>query len=393
MATPTSKPTVFTGFSGLVNTMDLDQLEPGDLQKADNLDLNDGKKAKCRAGWGTVKTAGNFRSGWSDGPDCFALMGTSLVRVNADYSTTALATVGTNDRLAVARAPGRIYWMTNSAKGAIEGNTSRSWGMDAPVFAAASIPGTMPNDEYRVTVTFVRGGQESGALNGQRISGTGIRVTMPAGEKNIYCTGPDGTAYFLAANTTALTFDILSVPDGPELDTQFCIAPPLGHIIAYWKGRMLIAVNDALFWTPAFRLEVVRPDTSFVRFGERIRIVAPFEGGIYIGTSTRHFLLSGNDPTKWQPLIVANYGAIEGTLAVNFSNPGQDATDGQVPTPVWTTRQGIVMGKPGGLVNVTEARYRFGEAQRGSAVIRSYAGFRQYLTVMNQAAPATDAAY
>lgn len=386
-------PFVFGPFKGLINTVTPDAMGPGDLQIGNNGDLDDAQHFRRRAGW--VNRQGTAsRSLWSDNESCLVLQGTSLKRVNADYSLTTLATVGANDRLCAAQAPGRLYWSTESTTGVIVDGVNRSWGVAAPNFYASQITGNMPRGDYRIAVTVLNAGQESGARAGMRVNAAGgIRVFLPAGDKHIYCTGPDGVDYFFAGSTSELTFDIHGIPAGAPLLTQFMTPPPPSQAIAFWKGRMLMLSGNVLWYTPAYRLEVVRRDRGFVPMPSRGVILAPVEGGVFVATQDKHYFLGGADPQKWNLTPVADYGAIEGTLAIKYSNAGENGAETGLPTPVWTSHRGIVMGTPDGrLLNVTESRYRFGPAVMGSAVIRSHRGYRQYVSVLNQATLAQDAA-
>lgn len=385
------KSMVFGAFKGLINTVTPDGMGPSDLQLGRNGDLDDLGRFRRRLGWQN-KSGTATRSLWSDNETCLALQGTSLVRLNADYTVSVLASVGANDRLCAAQAPGRLYWSTESTSGVIVNGSNRAWGMAAPNFYASQIAGDMPSGDYRVTVTVLNAGQESGARAGMRVQASGgIRVFLPAGDKNIYCTGPDGAEYFHAGSTNAATFDITGIPAGSPLLTQFMRPPPRAQALAFWKGRMLMLAGNVLWYTPAYRLEVVRMDQSFVSFASRGVILAPVEGGVFVATGEKHYFLTGTDPTKWNATQVADYGAIEGTLAIRYSNAGENGAQTGLPTPVWTSKRGVVMGTPDGrLINVTESRYRFGSAVMGSAVIRSHRGYRQYVSVMNQATVAPD---
>lgn len=393
-------------FGGLKNTVPKESFAPGDLWVADNTDINDAKIALRRDGWGTRKASGDFSNIWSAGGVSLVVQGGAIKLINADWSVTTLVT-GISGRVSFFLAPGanRIYWSTEREMGCIENLVNRSWGMTVPSAPAVQVvPGSMPIGRYRFLVTHIgQDGQESGTGGGVDVvqsAVAGLQFTVPQStnsyvkEKAVYLTYPDGTELFMVAilpnTTTSLT---ITTPTWGEKLESFLMTPPVpGQAIAAWKGRMLVMSGRTVAYSPAYRMEVMDGD-DFVDIGARGTILAPVEGGIFVATAYNTYFLEGSDADGLRLRHLATYGGVEGTLAYDYSSPGENGSGATFPAPVWMSTRGIVFGQPsGGLVNVTEPNYRFESASLGSAVVRSTRGFRQYVTVIHKTSPPRDAA-
>jgi hypothetical protein len=78
---------------------------------ADNIDINDNSLITRRDGYRVVYTAGNeIHSLWSDDLDCFFVSGTTLYRLNEDYSSTVLHTGLSGRPVVFASAFGDTYF-------------------------------------------------------------------------------------------------------------------------------------------------------------------------------------------------------------------------------------------------------------------------------------------
>jgi hypothetical protein len=258
----------FSAFAGINNNLPAERIRAlptkdnatCELIAAVNIDIDDSGQIRRRAGQ-TLKVAGAAHSLWASQDDCLFIAGTSLMRLNPDFSTTTLA----NGLTAGAKADyvevnDRVYWSNGHQTGIVTAAGNRTWGMeaaDSPQLAA--IAGQMGAGLYQAAITFVRDdGQESGAGMTSQITLTddaGIRFTWAAPvdadvvEVNLYLSEPNGMVLYqaatvdVAAGTADVTNPSLSLP----LDSQWMDKPPPGSRLAYHNGRIFIADGEFVF--------------------------------------------------------------------------------------------------------------------------------------------------
>jgi len=108
----------------------------------------------------------------------------------------------------------------------------------------------------------------------------------------------------------------------------------------------------------------------------------PDGSGVYVGMQTQVAWVQGNDPAAWDYRVVAQYGAIPGTLSWG---DGALMGDGGASEQIafFATQRGLCAGRSGGaLVNLTEARFAYPSQPRGAGVVRRHRGMAQYLCTM-----------
>ena len=127
--------TVFTGSSGLNTKVDPVRLsfDPDtgvqDLAVAYNVNHDITGRVSRRKGYEATDVAVSAHSLWCDGGDCFFVTGTSLTRLNQDFSTDVVTTVTENARVVYAQVTDKTYWMNGFEKGVIENGVNSDWVM------------------------------------------------------------------------------------------------------------------------------------------------------------------------------------------------------------------------------------------------------------------------
>lgn len=401
MADPT-----FSAFAGVNNTLAPERLHSlptrdnatCDLVAAVNVDIDNSGQVARRVGT-TQKVAGAAHSLWAHGNDCLYVQGTTLKRLNADFSSTTLATGLTAGLpLTYVAVNGRVYWSNGQESGAYVDNANRSWGMaipDAPGLQA--IAGTLSAGTYQAVVTCVRGdGQESGAGMASVITlvdGSGLRVTwdipldLDIADIHVYLTEPNGEVLYQAAEAAASlgSVDITSAGRFLPLDTQWLDAPPAGQDLTLHRGRIFIAAGAFLFATTALGYEYVDMRDYLALDGTTIRFVIGVERGLYIATEQQVYFLLGDRLEELGLKTVVNAAGVarSAVLADGFAVTGNQALAGQ-QVALFATAEGICMGTPDGqVVHLSQDHYRFTATASGAACFRQTDTLNQYLLFMS----------
>ena len=78
-------------------------------------------------------------------------------------------------------------------------------------------------------------------------------------------------------------------------------------------------------------------------------MIAPLDGGFYVGTEQEVYWVQGDDPENWSPKLVDHRPALEGkTLLIDSRKIPSLQTTGVVR--VWASTDGAAVGLPGGAV-------------------------------------------
>lgn len=118
---------VLNQFKGLRNTVTAERLAVGDLERAQNIDLDNVGQAHRRRGY-TLRSAGNFHSLHTCSFGTFVVKNGALGRLNPNYTHVSIATVG-NDALAYVEVANKLYYASSDSSGIISpDNSHASWG-------------------------------------------------------------------------------------------------------------------------------------------------------------------------------------------------------------------------------------------------------------------------
>lgn len=386
---------VYSAFSGLRNDVTAERLSASDLAVASNCDLDKTGRLSRRAGF-TQRVSGAAHSLWTDARQttCLFVQGIELKQLAADYSAKVLLTLAAEGaRMSYNKTNDSIYFTNGIETGILQNGEVRSWGIAVPPLPGASlIVGSMPAGTYQFTMAYVRSdGQESGTPLAGVIevpAGGGIMFTLPVSAdadvagKIVYLTTPNGDelyhAMFLANGTTAAAYGNDTTELNTPLETQFLQPPPAGQLVAYYRGRMFVAVDDVLYPSEPFSYELF-DYRNYMQFDGRIAMLATMEdkesagatlhSGMFIGTDRSCGVLVGAAPADFQYVPKTNYGAILGALDYVDGSVFGDNSIGARPLPMWLTTQGICIGKPDmDIQNLTRTKFSFTAAGQGAAI-------------------------
>jgi hypothetical protein len=371
----------FKAFAGINNRLPIERLAETDLATGNNIDIDDSSRASRRAGQ-TLKVAGATHSLWCD-TLCLCVQSGALKQINADYTTTTLATGLNSDYVNYERVNDRIYWSNGTQTGVIANGVCRSWGQAIPNLPMVTkISGNLQAGTYQYSMTTLQDGMESGAALAGTIELTdnqGLRFAF-TGHVALYVTEPNGTTLFQCATSNTGTYDHLGGALSLPLDTQWCDVPPAGQCLTSYRGRIYIAQGQFIYATTALGYELCDLRDYLSVDNSKITMLAGLENGLLVGTEKATYYLSGMSLTEFT-MLPKGAAVIPRTLLIE---------DGQTVTgkaeyagrkvALFTTTEGICLASPdGSVVNLTEDRYGFSASGIGAAGLRNDATLTQYL--------------
>lgn len=385
----------FTGFDGIRNTVPDYRIGESDLSAATNVDIDDSKRVVRRGGF-TQISASSAHSLFSNGEFCLYVRGTDLMVLRRDFTAGVLLPGVSGERMACCGINGIAYLTDGTRAWVTDGEGIAQWGITPPNRqpGARSGDGLLPRGDYQYAVTFLRqDGEESGtglsgainAIGGIEFYDIPVSADPAVSRKAIYLTTPGGKTLRRAmtiknADTVAIySGDALNL--GVTLNTQFKQHAPAGNHVATFNGRALVALQDFLLYSDAYRFQLFDPVRQSFQFDSRIRMVAPVLDGVFIGTETSLWYLAGDDITQAQLTKTAPYGAIPNTLAMVDGSMVLDGLTGVVG--IFASENGIcAIGNGGFFKNLSLDRYVYQAAANGAATTRMRPGMNQYITAL-----------
>jgi hypothetical protein len=386
------KPITIGKFSGL-NSGNPERLSEGDLIEALNVDVDDTGQVSRRPGFASVR-AGAAHSLWSKGALALFVSGTTLYRLNEDYSAVAVTTVTANMPVSYAEVAGRVYWSNGIETGIYDGG-HRTWGLAVPALPGVEvIGGSLPAGTYLYTMTLRRNdGQESGAPAAGRIDLTeagGLRFSFPASADptvvgaTIYLSQQNGDVLYRAVSTTGTSVDYVGglVNLVTPLDTLLLGPAPAGQIVARFSGRLYVALGSALFCSEPFGHELFDLREHITVDTTEITLVAPVTDGIFVGTRERVVFLAGQGPDSFVMQTKAECGAIPGTLAYVDQDAAKFEIAGKL-VALFATERGLLAAADGGVTfDLTQSKYVMPRYHRGAGLYRSDGGSYRYVAIL-----------
>jgi len=377
--------TTFTEFKGLRNDTTPERFSNFDLAVANNVILDEARALRRRAG-ATLRLPGAMHSLWADAQGAFMASSTALYSLDTNLTPTLLTNSLSGAPLAYARAGDCVYFSNGQDTGVALPSSTRAWGITVPPVLTTLTSGDLVPGRYLVTATYVRDdGQESGAPGAQVVdvaAGRGILVTIPASldgtvtSTRVYMTPPNGEVLYhvgTVADGATFTPTAAAVAAMNEpLETQFMTPPPAGQLLAYYKGRMYVAVGDTLYMSEPFAYELFDLRNNLVLDGP-ITMLAPVEdagaSGFFIGTTASTGVLLGESPDDFKYAQRCDYGAVQGALAYVDGTLFMEGSTGAHKLPMWVSRAGVCVGMPSlDITNLTRERYTFATGPVGAAM-------------------------
>lgn len=147
--------------------------------------------------------------------------------------------------------------------------------------------------------------------------------------------------------------------------------PPNGHIVSWFSGRALMAVDNAICASEPSFYGVFNLHNNTRMFPDRVTMIRPTTQGLWVGTESQIFFYRGN---KWREIRrepkgdpqKASYGVLFGSDVIC---PGEKLNSNSDKI-MFTTPKGICTGSEDGILAIeTEKKLTFPSGRYASAAI------------------------
>lgn len=383
----------FESFTGINNVLPGHRRSSGELASALNVDIGLTGEIARRGGYSEASALCHKNLHQSTGY-MLATVGGALTAVwpNGDRHVAHPA-LGFS-RVRYCDLPdGRTLFSNGLIHGMTDGLTLQDWTIPAPESAGSVSPahGALFSGSYRMFLTYRRlsdrvegpaldAGMIPIGLGGLHIDGLPV---LDGYEVCVYLSGEGGEGGYFAGATTASTFDFSGPNDSmvAPCRTLETFATPIGTHMAYWRGRVLIAVGATLWATVPGSMHLVAW-RDFRQFSSPITMVAPGDGGIYVGTESELVFLAGErfDQMVYKSVAVGAVVPGSGVVAPGERVKLGDGV-GRGDAVLCIVGGFIVAGFGGGQLSMLTAdRYKT-TAQEVAATFRTVNGIPQYIAV------------
>jgi hypothetical protein len=390
-------------FLGLRNTVAPENIPPGGLDVARDVDIDDAGAVRTRTGL-TEVSATAAHSLWAKGDVGLVVQGQDLKRF--DGSTfVQLRRLTSAAPVSYAELNGIVYYSNGVDTGRIVAGESKEWGVRNPVGQpqAAATWGSMPPGKYMYAVTFLRAdGLESGTplpavielaeTGGIAFSGLPASSDPDVVALAMYVSSPNGQELFRAG------VDMTSehaVPFGVALDPDLIEPAPAGTVVEIHAGAVFVAQGSVVWVSDQHSLERFRRRTRFIPMPGPVTLLGAVTDGMYLATDKETWYLAGNDLSGLKAVKVMDVGATPGTMArfdAADQSGDEEAPANAVRGLLWHGPEGDIMALPGGIVrNLTEGDYSFQGGIRGAGLVRSARGYTSFVTTIRGAGNAPNA--
>jgi len=361
------------------------------LYGGDNVDINDKGFIRRRRGQTHIVGA-SAHSIWAArrAKTGYAVLDNTLVRLSpqgAGFDQHIIRTVMPPLPVSYSLGPdGDVYWTNKSVLRRITpAGEDRPVAPSAPTAPVATVGagGSLPKGQYLLALTTVNDDGESPASPVQRLNvpeGGTISFTLTQAEC-VFLSGPDGDILTEQGTGDGLVTLSLYYDDGRRCPTLNTALMPPGAIVRHFKGSLLVAADNLLFFSLPYNYGIVEMRSSYIPFPAPITIVQPTDNGVYVCADKTYWLSSLQADGTLQDVLP--YGGIPGT-----------GGESSITTEVfWQSPQGLVLADENMSVKTPQANaLEFGEAEFGATLFRKQDGITQLVAARSGAGQSTAAA-
>jgi len=376
---------------GLNNRAADNKLPDGKSRNAVNVDFDDyGNIEFPRIGFSKVYTPTGDCHSWYEyshehGKGLF-VEGSNLKRLNLDNTATTLKAIGAF-KVSYCRLVDAIYWTNGIESGRYVNGGIKEWGVKTPAIqpsVTARTSGDMYAGDYRVAITWISDGEESGTFESVRVtvqSGGGIRLTnfpiAPAYVDSlaVYVSAVNGQDLYLydeyPINTqeVAINYNIGTV----NLETQFCIKAQPKRGITLHYGRIYWIEDDLIRYTEDQRYGLQRAG-NFYAFEEDVTNIISVPGSLYVTTLKSVYRLITEGAGPYPIVKVKTYGVPEGAI---FQDDNENMTYA-------LTHNSFAIFTGEGIQELAVTDIAMPIFKKGATVVIEDKGCRRLISVMQQ---------
>ena len=329
-------------FYGIDNSSDPRQIKSGGLSQARNVDFDD-------QGWARVRD-GVALSIPADAPHSLMVIANRLYFREADalYCSDGHQRWRVADGFAIGRPLRRVtvglrHFAADGLR-AVEITDAwvLPWGIERPSSPLVSVAGgALPTGRYLCAATALRQGDESAPSVLAEVTlaeSGGLTITVfphpdaSVEQQRVFLSRVDGVELMAIGEVPAYggTLTIAIEPSfGAVLSGFDKEPPPAGNLLAAHHSRALVAWRNFLFFSDAFAPDRFDRLRQMVPFGSAIRLLAPLDDGVFVGTEDGLWYLAGADIEAAQINKVSNAVPLFGSgILFDGRYLGQDGVAG-----------------------------------------------------------------
>lgn len=172
----------------------------------------------------------------------------------------------------------------------------------------------------------------------------------------------------------------------PDIRGKLLGRPPFARAIAYYNGRLYLANKNLLWATELWDYNHVDKTRTFWQFEDEVLMVGGVSDGVYVGTASGVYFLTGASLPEMRRVSVIDSGVVAGSMVYipqEIANPENAPRERDVKMSlVFLTTAGVIMAAEGGeVMNLTETRHIFPSVKRAAGMYRRQDGYNQYVVV------------
>lgn len=186
----------------------------------------------------------------------------------------------------------------------------------------------------------------------------------------------------VAAEKMWLSPVVNPTPTLPPIKGKSLMRPPLATALAYYNGRIYMAVGKAVWVTELYLYDWVDDVKGFTPYEADVTVLASVTDGLYVGTETGVWFQTGPF-NEMKRVAAVSSGALPGSAVQVpphlIPDPFVMSTKSAI---MIMTQDGVCLGMDGGnMTNVSQDRVVLPKAAKASALFRSQDGVNQYVSV------------
>lgn len=163
--------------------------------------------------------------------------------------------------------------------------------------------------------------------------------------------------------------------------------PPFATALTNHNGRIILAQDTLLWATQLYTYHYVDRIAGFVQFEDEITGVAALTSGIYVGTKTGVYFMTGTWGKMRRDRIINHGGVIPGSMVhvpASMVKQQLEQSNREKIAVMFMTATGLCVGFDGGAVyNLTQTAFEFPSAVGAAALLRQADGMTTYVGVLD----------
>lgn len=302
---------------------------------------------------------------------------------------------GLTRRVEICEHGDKLYVSDGSTNVELDSTGVWNWGLPVPTLSLApGLLSTLTAKSYLVRAAFVDSrGNEGGVSNIASITLAvqgSIEVSISGATPdcvavNIYAGYPNQptTSFVAQVDIASFPYTIsavnVSAADPPK--TAQMVGPPVRiEGIFSFRAFLMLWRDNFILRSEGFEPHLYHPD-NIMQFSSAIQACAGLPGGMWVGTETGLWWVTGESPDSWIPLQKSSANICKGSFVVSGTKIPELQTSDLVA--LFVSKDGLLAGMNNGqLVNLTFNRYKFNAISRASFAYVEQDDLRQILIAL-----------